>query len=51
MKLIFDKNSFELKGWETKDAYSNIVIFSILNLKTNIPIKDNFFKIPNEKDL
>ena len=51
LKLIFDKNSFELKGWETKDAYSNAVIFSITNLKTNILIEDNFFEIPNEKDL
>ena len=51
VKIFFDKNSFEFKGWETKDAYSNIVSFSIINLDTNITIKNDFFRIPLEKDL
>ena len=51
LKIIFDKNSHELKGWETEDAYSNKVIFLIINLKTNISIEENLFKIPNEKNL
>ena len=50
-KIFFDKNSLEFKGWETKDAYSNNVSFIISNLKTNKIIEDEFFKIPNEKDL
>ena len=50
-KIFFDKNSLEFKGWETKDAYSNNVNFTIWNLKTNMIIDDDFFKIPNEKDL
>ena len=49
--LLFDKNSLELKGWETKDAYSNKVSFEINNLKINNQIIDDFFKIPQEKDL
>ena len=51
IKIFFDKNSLEFKGWETKDAYSNDVIFAINNLKINEKIADNFFKIPKEEDL
>ena len=51
IKILFDKNSLELKGWETKDAYSNKVSFEINNLKINNQIIDYFFKIPQEKDL
>jgi len=51
VKILFDKNSLEFKGWKTKDAYSNDVNFTIYNLKTNSQIVDNFFKIPQEKDL
>ena len=51
VKILFDKNSLEIKGWETKDAYSNKVNFEINNLIINNQIVDNFFKIPQEKDL
>ena len=51
VKIIFDKNSLELKGWETNDAYSNKVNFEINNLIINNQIVDDFFKIPQEKDL
>jgi len=49
--IFFDKNTLNLKGWKTKDAYSNEVIFLINNIKTNKEISEDFFKIPNEKDL
>ena len=51
VKIFFDKNSLEFKGWETKDAYSNNVSFIIDNLKVNDQIMDDFFKIPKEEDL
>ena len=51
VKIFFDKNSLEFKGWETKDAYSNNVSFIISNLKINKIIDDEFFKIPKEEDL
>jgi len=51
IKIIFDKNSLELKGWETNDAYSNKVNFEINNLIINNQIVDDFFKIPQEEDL
>ena len=51
LKILFDKNSLEFRGWETKDSYSNEVSFIINNLKTNNQIVDGFFKIPEESDL
>ena len=51
LKLFFDKSSLSFKGWETKDAYSNNVLFLINNLKINDPILDEVFILPQEKDL
>ena len=51
IKILFDKNSLDLKGWKTKDAYSNDVSFIISNLEINNQIVDDFFKIPREEDL
>ena len=51
LKIFFDKNSLEFKGWETTDAYSNNVSFIIHDLKTNETIEDEFFKIPKEEEL
>ena len=51
LKIFFDKNSLELSGWKTIDAYSNEVTFFITNIKKNILIKNEIFKIPREEDL
>ena len=51
LKIFFDKTNFNLKGWETKDAYSNDVSFIISNLEINKIIEDKVFKIPREEDL
>ena len=51
LKIFFDRNSLEFKGWETTDAYSNNVSFIISDLITNEIIEDEFFKIPKEEDL
>ena len=51
IKILFEKNSLNLKGWETVDAYSNKVSFEINNLKINNQIVNDFFRIPQEKDL
>ena len=51
LKIFFDKNSLEFKGWETIDVYSNNVSFIINDLKTNKIIEDEFFKIPKEENL
>ncbi len=51
LKVFFDKNSLELLGWKTTDAYSNEVSFFLKNTETNILIKNEIFKIPREEDL
>ena len=51
LEIFFDKNTLNLKGWKTKDNYSNNVEFKIKNLKINNQIIDNFFKIPDESSL
>jgi len=50
INIFFDKNSLELIGWRTIDPYSNEVNFSMKNIKTNIDIKNQMFKIPKEDD-
>ena len=49
--IFFDKNTLNLKGWKTEDIYKNTVNFSITNLKINIPVDNNLFKIPNADNL
>jgi len=51
IKIFFDKNTLELLGWKTIDVYSNEVSFLFRNIKTNILIKNEIFKIPKEEDL
>ena len=51
VKIFFDKNSLNFKGWKTKDVYSNDVSFDISDLKINEIIDDEIFKIPKEEDL
>ena len=51
IKIFFDSESLNLKGWETKDMYSNNVSFLIRNLEFNKQVPDDFFYIPMEKDL
>ncbi len=51
INIFFNKNSLELSGWKTTDAYSNEVNFLLRNIETNISINNEFFKIPKEEDL
>ena len=51
INIFFDKNSLELSGWKTIDAYANEVNFLLRNIETNIPINNKIFKIPKEEDL
>ena len=51
INIFFNKNSLDLAGWKTRDAYSNEVNFLIKNVETNISIKNEIFKIPKEEDL
>ena len=51
LNVFFNKNSLQLAGWRTIDAYSNEVNFLIKNVKVNVLIEDKIFKIPREDDL
>ena len=51
VKIFFSKKSLDLLGWKTIDAYSNEVNFIIEDLKINLLIEENTFKIPKEEDL
>ena len=51
LNIFFDKNSLELSGWRTIDAYSNEVDFLIKNIEINVFIKKKFFDIPTKEDL
>ena len=51
LKIFFDKKSLDLKGWETRDIYSNKVNFTVLNLEINKIIDENLFKIIRKKEL
>ena len=42
---VFDKKSFELIGWETKDIYQNLVQTFINDIKTNIEVEEKIFSI------
>tara|TARA_B110000438_G_C15770426_1_gene631630 strand:- start:845 stop:1453 length:609 start_codon:yes stop_codon:yes gene_type:complete len=51
LNIFFNKNSLNLAGWKTLDAYSNEVSFIMSNVKTNIFVENKIFKIPREEDL
>jgi outer membrane lipoprotein-sorting protein len=46
VSVFFDSKTYNLSGWKTIDIYQNEVIFQINNLKKNIYINENQFKLP-----
>ena len=51
LKILFDKDSLNFKGWETSDSFSNNVKFIMSNVITNKILEDNIFRIPQESEL
>ena len=51
IKILFDKNSLNLRGWKTVDIYGNQVEFLVSHLKLNLPLDKKIFKIPLEDNL
>ena len=45
IKVFFDKNNFDLIGWETKDIYQNKVQTFISEIEKNISVDNKIFKI------
>ena len=48
INIFFDKNSYNLIGWQTEDIYQNLVITFIDNIKKNSKIDDKLFKLPRQ---
>tara|TARA_B100001057_G_scaffold2519_1_gene2325 strand:- start:2787 stop:3338 length:552 start_codon:yes stop_codon:yes gene_type:complete len=46
INIFFDKNNFNLIGWQTLDIYQNLNITYLSSLKINQKIKKNIFKLP-----
>ena len=46
INLYFDKNNYNLIGWQTEDVYQNLAVTFIYNLQINEKIEEKFFKLP-----
>ena len=46
INIFFNKETFNLIGWQTKDIYQNLNITFISSVKTNEVIDKNLFKLP-----
>jgi len=46
INIFFDKNSYDLTGWQTEDIYQNLVITFIYNVKKNLNVSEKLFKLP-----
>jgi outer membrane lipoprotein-sorting protein len=46
INIFFDKETFDLIGWQTEDVYQNLTITFISLVKINQKINDNIFILP-----
>jgi len=46
INIFFDKETFNLIGWQTEDIYQNLVITWITSIKINEKINDSIFILP-----
>ena len=47
INIFFDKETFNIIGWQNIDIYQNMVITYLFDLKINLPLKKNQFKLPS----
>ena len=47
INIFFDKQNFNLVGWQTSDIYQNLNMTFISNLKKNLKIDQKIFNLPN----
>ena len=47
INLFFDKNNFNLIGWQTLDMYQNLNITYLSSIKRNLILKKNTFTLPS----
>jgi len=48
INIFFDKNTYELIGWQTLDIYQNLSITFISSMIKNQKLKKNLFEIPKQ---
>ena len=48
INIFFDKNTYELIGWQTLDIYQNLSITFISSIVKNQKLKKDLFKIPKQ---
>ncbi len=48
INLFFEKNSYDLIGWQTEDIYQNLVMTYIYNIEKNKNIDEKLFKLPKQ---
>ena len=45
INIFFDKDSYDLIGWQTEDIYQNLVVTYIFNVKKNSNVDKKIFKL------
>ena len=48
INIFFDKNNYNLIGWQTTDIYQNLSITYINSIKKNQKLKKNLFRLPTQ---
>ena len=48
INLFFDKNTYNLIGWQTLDIYQNLSITYLNSISKNKKLKKNLFKLPTK---
>ena len=48
INIFFDKKTFSLIGWQTKDIYQNINVTYLSSIQINQQINKNLFKLPTQ---
>ena len=48
INLFFNKENFDLIGWQTLDIYQNLIITFLSNIKKNQDLKDDLFILPKQ---
>ena len=48
MENVFDKNTYNLIGWQTLDIYQNLSITFLSSIVKNQKIDENLFNLPTQ---
>ena len=48
INLFFDKNTYNLIGWQTLDIFQNLSITYINSITKNKNLEKNLFKLPSQ---